>query len=266
MFATLAGLRAYLPQVPAYGVQRVTATGGSVVLTYEGASTGSLSSSATATAVEAALKALTPIGSAGVKVSGAPGNWLVAFQGRLATDAGPLTATGATVENETDALLEDCLTRASDTVRQALRRLLADPTFDYAAWGAASTQVVRSYGGWYLSLPAHQAGSVTAIAYDGGDAVSDWLVEDAVLYLAAGWGAQRYRVMAVWGYGPTVPAAVEQVTLELAVNIWRSKDKGGFSEMVGADGGGAIRVVAGLTKQQEATLRNVAEQLMELAV
>ena len=107
MFATLAGLRAYLPQVPAYGLQRVTATGGSVVLTYEGASTGSLSSSATATAVEAALKALTPIGSAGVKVSGAPGNWLVAFQGRLATDAGPLTATGATVENETDALLED---------------------------------------------------------------------------------------------------------------------------------------------------------------
>ena len=76
----------------------------------------------------------------------------------------------------------------------------------------------------------------------------------------------RYRVTAAWGYGPDVPSAIEQLTLELAVNIWRSRDKGGFSEIVGADGGGAVRQVARLNKQQQATLQNIAQQLWAVAI
>jgi hypothetical protein len=75
----------------------------------------------------------------------------------------------------------------------------------------------------------------------------------------------RYRVTAIWGYGPTPPDAIVQLTLELAVNIWRSRDKGGFSESVGVAGAGAIRQVAGLNKQQIATLENLRDQYYELA-
>ena len=60
-----------------------------------------------------------------------------------------------------------------------------------------------------------------------------------------------------------IDQAVE-VVLELAVNIWRSRDKGGFSEVVGAEGGGAIRAVAGLTKQQQATLENLRNELFQI--
>jgi hypothetical protein len=117
-----------------------------------------------------------------------------------------------------------------------------------------------------LPLPPHQAGSVTLVEYQSASnpaaytTVADqWLAEGAALYRAGGWGRERYRVTAVWGYGP-VPAAVEEVTLEVAVNLWRSRDKGGFTETIGVDGQGGIRVVSGLTKQQQAILERVAQR------
>jgi hypothetical protein len=73
-------------------------------------------------------------------------------------------------------------------------------------------------------------------------------------------------VTAVWGYGPTPPDAIEQLTLELAVNVWRSRDKGGFTEMVGVDGSGAVRQVAGLNAQQRMVLENMRDQLIVLGV
>jgi hypothetical protein len=86
--------------------------------------------------------------------------------------------------------------------------------------------------------------------------------------MSYGWyGSQpmRYRVTARWGYGP-VPAEIEQVTLELAVNIWRSKDKGGFTEMVGVEGQGGIRAVAHLTRGQQAVLEAWANTMRGVAV
>ena len=273
-YATVADLRAYLPQVPAYGQQRITPAGANVVLTYEGASMASFSAMATATAVQTVLRALAGIGSSGVNVTGPPGGpWVAAFQGSLATNAAPLTATGASIALAADDLLQDCLDRATDMIRQALRAMLADPGFDWTAWPAASTAIVRGYSTGYLPLPPHQAGSVTLVEYMSTSnpaayaAVPDqWLQEDGSLYRAGGWTQGRYRVTAAWGYGPDVPSAIEQLTLELAVNIWRSRDKGGFSEIVGADGGGAVRQVAGLNKQQQATLQNIAQQLWAVAI
>lgn len=165
-------------------------------------------------------------------------------------------------------LLTDCLTRATGRVRERLRALLADPSFDYAEYAAAAPKVVQGYRTDYLALPAHQLGSVTAVEYQSGTspltwaAIADtWAQESGRLYRPAGWGAERYRITAVWGYGPTIPAAVEEVALEIAVNIWRSRDKGGFSETIGADGGGQQRTVAGLTRAQEQALADVAASI-----
>jgi hypothetical protein len=165
------------------------------------------------------------------------------------------------------------LNRATSIVRGAMRRALADDTFDYAEWGVASTRLVRSYGGDYLALPPHQAGSVTLverqtttspIAYE--TVVDTWAAEGSRLYRPSRWGIDRYRVTAVWGYGPDVPAAIEEVTIEVAVNLWRGQDSGGYVTSVGVDGGGDTRVVAGLNKLQQQIIRDVADRLRMVAV
>lgn len=272
-YATVAQLRQYLPQVPEYGQQSITPSG-ACTLTYEGQTTGTIASGATATAVQTALRALTTIGSSGVNVTGPPGGpWLASFQGQLAQNAALLTASGATIAPATDALLQKVLDRATGIVRGAMRSLLADPTFDWAAYGAASTKIVRGTIGEYLTLPSHQAGSVTLVEQVASTnptsystIADEWLQEgDGRLYRPGRWWpSDRYRVTAVWGYGPDVPEQAVEVVLELAVNIWRSRDKGGFSEVVGAEGGGAIRAVAGPTKQQQATLENLRNELFQI--
>ena len=271
-YATVAQLRQYLPQIPEYGQQTITGGGGAFTLTYEGATTASLAATATASTVQSALRGLAGIGTSGVNVQGPPGGpWVASFQGQLATNAALLAASGATIAPTTNSLLQSCLDRATETVRGQLRALLADPTFDWAAWPSASTKIVTGVPGEYLYLPSHQAASVSLVEYMSATnpvaytTITDqWLEEDGRLWRAAGWLPQRYRVTAAWGYGPTVPAQAAEVVLELAVNIWRSRDKGGFSEVVGVEGSSAMRVVAGLTKQQQATLVALSQELGQL--
>lgn len=296
VYASVADLRTYLPQVPELGQQLITVsgspTGGTFTLTYEGVASSALAYNATATAVQTALRAIAAIGSSGVNVRGRPGGpYTATFQGTLATDAGPLSLgtnslTGGTspsvaVTPATDGILQDCLDRATDIVRSAMRSLLADPLFDYSAYGVASTKIVRGYDSYTLSLPAYQLASVTLIEYQSSSNPSaytaleaaQWEAQsDGKLYRASGWGGgyggdlPRYRVTAVWGYGPTPPDAIAQLTLELAVNIWRSRDKGGFTEIVGVEGSGGIRQIAGLNKQQAMTLESLRNQLMQIGV
>lgn len=291
-YATVAELREYLPQVPELGQQVITVigapSGGTFMLDYEETASAAIARAATATAVQAALRGITAIGTSGVNVRGRPGGpWTALFQGTLATDAGPLslgtnsltggTSPSVTVEPATDSLLQNALDRATDIIRNALRALLADPAFDYAAYGAASEKIVRGYTGKYLTPPVHQAGSVTLVEYQTGTnpatyttlSADQWDEEaDGRLYRAAGWFGsdwQRYRITAVWGYG-TVPDAIVQLTLELAVNIWRSKDKGGFTEIVGVEGSGGLRQIAGLNKQQVMILEDIRDQLWHVSV
>lgn len=161
-----------------------------------------------------------------------------------------------------DAVLTTILTNATAMVRQVLRANLANPTFDFAA-AANGTKIVRSYGGLFLSVPVHTANSVTLIeAMSSTDpldytTISDEWVEESTgqIYRPAGWPIDgRYRVTATWGYG-AVPDDIKEITLELAVNLWRSKDKGGFTEMIGTEGDGAIRMVGALTRDQKAQLK-----------
>lgn len=182
------------------------------------------------------------------------------------------------------ARLETILTRATGIVRDALRAALADPAFDYADWGVAATKTIRSYGGEYLWLPPHQAGSITSVVYGTytlDDAAYGATTSGALQALevsglsyplswawprGADWGLTTYIVTAVWGYGPDVPAAIEEVTLELAVNLWRARDSGGYVTAIGAEGEGSVRVVSGLNKLQQQVIANVAAQLSGVAV
>lgn len=139
--------------------------------------------------------------------------------------------------------------------------------FSYAAYGAASTKLVTNYGTPDLTLPPHQAGSVTAISFDGA-ALTDYQaitdargVETLIATSTSGWGTTaaplwtrgRYLVTAVWGYGPA-PERVKEVCLELAVNIWAAKEAARFSDVVGVEGGGAVGYARALTNQQRMIL------------
>jgi hypothetical protein len=286
-WASTSELRQYLPQVPESGQQLVTLTGlqsgDTWALVYEGAQTATFVHSATATTVQTALRAIPAIGQ-NVTVTGRPGGpYTVTFAGTLASDAAPLSAllvsadplASVSVAPATDRLLESILDRATGVVRDSLRALLADPAFDYAAFGAPSTAIVLGVSSVYLRIPGHAAGSVTLVEWEiagvppGYTALvpGEWTEQaDGSLYRPAGWvGRQRYRVTAAWGYGAPPPAIVE-VVLEQAVNEWRSRDKGGFSETVNVDGQGAVRVVSGLNTLQMQTLIAVRNQLIAIGV
>jgi hypothetical protein len=177
------------------------------------------------------------------------------------------------------ALLTDILTRATAKVDRYIRTSIGDPAFTFQEYPAATTKTVTSYGGVTLSLPAHERGSVTAVSYESTTNPSTWTaitdtweeMPDGSIYRPYGWGAQtgyvplRYQITAAWGYGP-VPADIESITLNLAVNMHRSKTKGGFTEIVGAEGGGALRVVAAFTKDDLATLDDWCHALRGVAV
>ncbi len=156
------------------------------------------------------------------------------------------------VKADNDPTLTAITIRATDRVNKALGFV-----FDGYVVG---TRVVSAYGGKYLHLPPHQLGSVTAVVWGTYTVPSSYYSEqpDGALYYRPSWGHPTwgiadYLVTAAYGYGQP-PEAIQEVTLELAVNIWRSKDKGGFTEVLGAEGSGAVRVVAGLTRDQLATI------------
>jgi hypothetical protein len=171
-------------------------------------------------------------------------------------------ATGATA----DALITDCIASATDEVDTYLG-------FSFAAYpGSASDALAYGGGTPILYLPPHQQGSVTTITPEGGTAIDDttWTEQaDGSIYLdaayrpypqpyasmrySAGWGFYRYTVAAKWGYGP-VPAAIKQVTREVATNIFRARDKGLYTDVIGVEGGGAIRYIGGFTNQQREIL------------
>jgi hypothetical protein len=165
-----------------------------------------------------------------------------------------------------DALLDLVGVRATDMIDTYLG-------FSFAAYpGSASDSIAYGGGTPILYLPPHQQGSVTTITPEGGTAVDDttwteqadgsiyldaayapWLQPYASMRYGAGWGFYRYTVAAKWGYGP-VPEAVKEVCMEVAINIFRSRDKGLYTDVIGVEGGGAIRYIGGFTNQQREIL------------
>lgn len=168
-----------------------------------------------------------------------------------------------------DALLATILERATDLVDGVLG-------FSFGGYpDAATARDVVAIGGSYLELPAHQPGSVEAVAKVWGKGtvsesatpITDYAaLGDGRLYREAGWSADTwYRVTAIWGFGPP-PAAVVEVTIEVAINLWRSRDRAGFTESLGAETGGAIRAPDGLTGGQRYVLERVRRQVLGVVI
>lgn len=280
-YASIVQMREYLPQIPEWGQQLITVNGassGTFTLIYENVETSAIAYDSTATQLQTILRAITAIGSGGVKINSKKGGpWRAMFQGDLAENASPLTigqnnlagvSPSISIAPYYDSQLQRHLDRATDIVRNAIRYLLDDQTFDYGSWDSPSVKIVVGVPGQYLPLPPFMPGSITLVEYEytlgtfrvvpnpwselGGKLFSGW-----GWYVGYGERQSLYQVTAIWGYGPLIPAAIEEVVLELAVNLWRSKDRGGFTEIVGVEGSGYIRSVAGLTKQQTAIIESI---------
>ncbi len=176
----------------------------------------------------------------------------------------PQVATGATI----DTALQVILDRAYDIVNLALG-------FTFAAASAAAAKDVRAQGGQYFDLPAHTIGSVTVVsevnfkgtAYESTEILTDFdELEDGRLWRSVGWEpGEWYRVTAPWGYG-VAPAAIVEVELELAVNLWRSKDRGMFSDVIGVEGGGAVGYTRALTNQQKMIIDQVRARTLGVVI
>lgn len=171
------------------------------------------------------------------------------------------TVTDATVLAD----IQDVLDRATDIVDLALG-------FSFVAYGAAAARDLRALGGdvWDIA-PPHEIASVASVyeitskgtTYESTSEITDYEeLEDGRLFRGAGWAPGAwYRITAEWGYGPA-PAAIVEVTLEVAVNIWRSSDRGQFSDVIGVEGGGAVGYQRALTNQQRMIIDQVRMRVL----
>ena len=175
----------------------------------------------------------------------------------------------------TDVLLGSLLERATLAVQGYMG-------FEFAGYGAATDRdVCCDRSGVWLRLPFHEIGSVTAVTVLDGRytasetettvAATDWQEESegehaGDVYYRDGWTAgQWYRVTSEWGYGDA-PADVVQVVLELAVNLWRGRDRGMFSDVVGVEGGGAVGYSRALTNYQRMVLDGAHRRVFGVVV
>lgn len=323
-YATLAGIRQWLEQVPETAEQLITvsgAAGGSFTLSYAGEGgdevTDPIPWAAAAPTVRAALLALpsiaahaAPHGEPIVRVRGRRGGpWRVTFGPALGDDAELLVASaaglapapGATpavvVAPTYDALLQQCLDDATGLIDPILQPIR------FLGYTAPEARLVPGVGGDTLYLPPHQPGSVSAVAL-GGAAVSGWSALPSEpdlpiehLYRPAGWAHTApsrtwddvlrraplgwpytrddlafvdgvhggYAVTARWGWGDP-PQAVVELCKELAVNIWRGRDRGMFTEVIGAEGGAMLRYTGALNKSQQVILQGVKDRLWTVAL
>lgn len=185
------------------------------------------------------------------------------------------------VQNSTakDDLLTDILERATSVIDGALG-------FSFAGYTAGQRRV-RSENGPLLLLPPHELGSVTEVAdlssnvvdaasyeeTEGGNLellLTDTLFSSVTFHWHWSTQAPRqpvwsygvYLVTANWGYGPA-PESIVQLCLELAVNIWRSKDKGLFTESIGVDGSSRISYIGGLNSMQKQIVNDVKRRYLD---
>jgi hypothetical protein len=159
-----------------------------------------------------------------------------------------------------DSLLDAILARAQSIVDGALG-------FTYNGYAPAASQSIMSYGGNYLELSPYKLGSITSVTI-GDTAITDYTVTNlGNLYRSGRWYDYLWTdpwgyvgVTAQWGYGDP-PESINQLILELAVNVWRSRDKGLFTEVIGSEGAGSLRYIGGLNATQRMIIENVKKQI-----
>jgi hypothetical protein len=125
----------------------------------------------------------------------------------------------------------------------------------------------------WLRLPPYDQGTITSIIDAESKAITDyseaWHYGDFYIWREDCWTSTRYTITADFGYGDPPPEIVE-VTIGVATNIWRSKDRGLFSDVIGVEtgpGGGAVVGYQGaLTNQQRMVIKGVQRRYREVFV
>lgn len=161
-----------------------------------------------------------------------------------------------------------------DNAESAVNNLLGFTFVDFPTVSILTARAIRWYGGEYVYLPAHKSGTLGAVVRSDNAYTIDsstytqepgsiyGTVEvNRTLYSRSSWSPGRYSITAEWGYGP-VPAGVQEVMAELVVNIWRAKDAGHFSDVVGVPGANAVGYSKALTAFQRETLMNVRRRYL----
>lgn len=170
----------------------------------------------------------------------------------------------------TDAKLQNILNRAASICNDASVGL----GFSFAMVGdddyVTEARTVVFTHGPYMVLPPHRKGSITVITLDSSTIPSTEYAfdPDGTLRRVAGsqwprqlrddfgWQGYLYEVTADWGYGPP-PDSLKEVCLEVAVNIWRAKDAGRFSNVVASQDGGPVGYEGALTPMQKSVLQGL---------
>lgn len=170
----------------------------------------------------------------------------------------------------TDAVLQEIIERSSSLVAQALY-----PVTFQTEMPVASSIRVRTFGSArYLEVPRYWPDTITSIKQDG-ITISSFVIatekpfpEYSVSpYL---WPAGVYEITASWGNG-YAPDLVTQITLEVAVNIWRTRSTGSFSDTTGGGSagdprGGGIRYVGGMLPQHKDAISALKRQYLNCGV
>lgn len=174
--------------------------------------------------------------------------------------------------DQVDVTDEDLAQRAQNVLDRAESIVNAELGFTFEAWGAPAARNVRAQNGVFFTLPAHQIGSVSAVETMSGTAITDFVERDSGRLYGVDsqgweipWQSQMYAVTAIWGYGP-VPDAVKGVVLEVAVNMWRSAETGHFTNVIGAQDGGAVGYEGALTPQQKMVIKTAVQNATPIVV
>lgn len=139
---------------------------------------------------------------------------------------------------EHDTLLDAICTEIEDVITLYLGFSFGDYTDE--------TDVVVFGGGTpWLMLPPHNIGTITTVTLTGGTSeITGWTEQaDGSLYLDnyypynGGWNNTRFTVTGNFGYGGW-PDSLKRVAVEMAVNAFKERDKGHFSDVVGVEGAG----------------------------
>lgn len=167
--------------------------------------------------------------------------------------------------------------RANDIVERASLPVVFA---DYP--GTATQRVVYSDGTSSIFLPPYQADSLVEIRYGSATAsvteAATYVIDyDSPQYLrmVSGYGYRPgqlpvwpvgpYYVSAKWGYGPA-PAAVVQIALEQAINIFQATESGGIRQFESVEGNTVVLQTTGLSARQKAILDSVRFPYMGLRI
>lgn len=166
-----------------------------------------------------------------------------------------------------DTLIQECLDDATSMIDLELGFTWAD--YDTVA----TARPVLGYGTAYLLLPPHQIGSVTEVRRgtptDTLVPSSDYTEQttDGSLYMSTAtgfpygqsyWQPGLYSVTAKWGHGPVL-SALAKVCVELAINMYKERDRGMYSDVIGVDTSGGVTVgyARAFTNSQQRTLDQI---------